>query len=283
MRTRMIGTMEVSAIGLGGMPLSVEDRPDAEQGIVTVHAALDAGVTFIDTADCYHSTYDAVGHNETLIGRALASYGTAVVHVATKGGYVRPPDGSWVTAGSPSHLAQAARDSASRLGVEAIDLYQLHSPDPAVTYEDSIGALAQLITDGVIRAAGISNVSLDEIRRAHAILGADLVSVQNRFSPAARECLPHLELATELGIAFLPYSPLGGIGPGSTLAGASDAFTAVAAVHRVSPQQVALAWELSLGPAVVPIPGASRPQSIADSARAPELDLDADELARLSA
>ncbi|MFE6839761.1 aldo/keto reductase [Streptomyces sp. NPDC057705] len=288
MQYRTIAGTVVGAIGLGAMPLSIEHRPDERRAIATVHAALDAGVTLIDTADSYHWHAGEAGHNELLIARALARYGgdTSGVLVATKGGRGRPGDGSWTVNATPVHLKQAARASARRLGVEAIGLYQLHKPDPAVPWAESVGALRELLDAGTIRAAGISNVSCAQIRQAHRILGGGLVCVQNRYSPAVRDSEPQLRLSTRLGLAFVPWSPLGGIsrssldGPGGP-ACAATAFRRVAAGRGVSPQQVALAWLLARSPAVIPVPGASRPLSITDSARAAELTLSTQELALL--
>jgi aryl-alcohol dehydrogenase-like predicted oxidoreductase len=283
MKQRTIGNVQVSAIGLGGMPMSIEGRPDTDRSVATIHAALDAGVTLIDTADSYHIHADEVGHNETLIAQALASWGgdTSGVLVATKGGHVRPGDGSWTVNGDPAYLKQAAEASLKRLGVDAIGLYQFHRPDPAVPYGDSIQALVDLLDEGKIRMAGISNADPDQIRQAQEILGGRLVSVQNRFSPAFRSSEPELRLCDEMGIAFLPYSPLGGIGRAAALGDRFENFAEVGRAHGVSPQQVALAWMLAKSPHVVPIPGASRPESIKDSARASELTLTDRELAAL--
>lgn len=287
MQTRSIGDRHVSAIGLGGMPMSIEGRPDEARSIATIHAALDAGVTLIDTADSYHRDADEVGHNEELIAKALRSSGrdTSDVLVATKGGHLRPGDGTWTKNGHPDHLKAAAKESARRLGVDAIGLYQFHRPDPAVPYADSVGAIRDLLDAGVIQMAGISNADPAQIREADEILGGRLVSVQNQFSPRFRSSLPELELCAELGIAFLPWSPLGGISLArSGELGAEFApFLEVAADHGVSPFQVTLAWELALAPVVIPIPGASRPESIQDSAAAASLTLTPDEVARLSA
>jgi aryl-alcohol dehydrogenase-like predicted oxidoreductase len=285
MNTRTIGDVVVSAIGLGGMPMSIEGRPDEKQSIDTIHAALDSGVTFFDTADAYHWHADEVGHNETLFATAIGSYSgsTDGVLIATKGGHLRPGDGRWTQNGHPDYLKQAAKASLSRLGGDAIGLYQFHRPDAGVPYADSVGALADLLDEGVIRMAGISNASVDQIRLAQEVLGGRLVSVQNRFSPSYRSSLPELEYAAEIGIAFLPWSPLGGIGRAADLGSKNDAFQTVADAHGVSPQQVALAWELALAPVVIPIPGASKPASIQDSALAAELVLTPDELATLSA
>lgn len=289
MKYRPLGNTTVSAIGLGAMPLSIENRPDEERAVATIHAALDAGITLIDTADSYHWHADECGHNELLIARALARYGgdTSDVLVATKGGRGRPGDGGWTVTGTPAHLKHAAEASLKRLGVEAIGLYQLHKPDPDVPWAESVGALRELLDAGTIRAAGISNVTTGQIREAHAILGDALVSVQNQYSPAVRDTETELELSTRLGLAFLPWSPLGGISR-SSLDGPSGptsvgtAFHRIAAERGVSPQQIALAWLLARSPAVIPVPGASRPASIQDSAKATEVELEAAELAELS-
>ena len=276
MRNRTIGGITVSAIGLGGMPMSIEGRPGEDRSIATIHAALDAGVTFIDTADAYHMRAGETGHNERLIAKALASYSgdTTDVLVATKGGHIRPGDGSWQVDGSPAHIRAAAEASLKALGVDAIGLYQFHRPDPEVPYADSIGALKDLLDEGKIRLAGISNATVEQIDIARQVLGgANLASVQNQFSPAFRSSEDELRYCAELGIAFLPWSPLGGIARADQLGSRHGAFQRVADAHGVSPQQVTLAWMLAKAPVVVPIPGASRPASITDSAQAADLAL----------
>jgi aryl-alcohol dehydrogenase-like predicted oxidoreductase len=283
MKQRTIGNVQVGAIGLGGMPMSIEGRPDQARSIATIHAALDAGVTLIDTADAYHLHADEVGHNESLIAQALAAWSgdASSVLVATKGGHLRPGDGSWTLNGDPAYLKQAAEGSLKRLGVDAIGLYQFHRPDPGVPYADSVGAIRDLLDEGKIRMAGISNANPAQIRQAQEILGGRLVSVQNQFSPAFRSSEPELRLCDELGVAFLPYSPLGGIGKAGDLGDRFEPFARIAATHGVSAQQVALAWMLAKSPHVVPIPGASRPESITDSAKAAELTLSDSELVDL--
>lgn len=284
MQQRTIGDRTVSAIGLGGMPMSIEGRPDAERSIATIHAALDAGVTLIDTADAYHRDAGEVGHNEELIARALREYGAGHdVLIATKGGHLRPGDGTWTRNGDPEYLKRAAKESARRLGVDAIGLYQFHRPDPEVPYADSVGAIRDLLDEGVILMAGISNADVAQIDEAREVLGGRLVSVQNQFSPAFRSSQGELEHCAELGIAFLPWSPLGGIKNAKDLAGRHSAFQEVADEVGASVYQVTLAWELALAPVVVPIPGASRPESIRDSTGATELVLTAEQVARLSA
>lgn len=284
MKTRTIGTATVSAIGLGGMPMSIEGRPDRSRSIATIHAALDAGVTLIDTADAYHLHADEVGHNESLIADALGSWGgdTDEVLVATKGGHLRPGDGSWTIDSSPKHLREACEASLKRLGVDAIGLYQLHRPDSTVPYAESVGAIRDLLDAGKIRMAGVSNANPERIRTAQEVLGGRLVSVQNQFSPAYRSSEPELALCDEMGIAFLPWSPLGGISKASQLGSRFAPFQEVADAHGVSPQQVTLAWMLATSPVVIPIPGSSRPETIEDSVRAVDLELTVDELDRLS-
>jgi aryl-alcohol dehydrogenase-like predicted oxidoreductase len=284
MQTRRIGDREVSAIGLGEMPMSIEGRPNRERSLATIHAALDAGVTLIDTADAYHLYPDEVGHGEILVAEALASYGpdTSNVLVATKGGHRRPGDGRWTVDGRPEYLKQACEASLKRLGVESIGLYQFHRPDPKVPYAESVGALRDLLDEGKIQMAGVSNANPQQIEQAQEILGGRLASVQNQFSPAFESSRPELELCDRMGIAFLPWGPLGGIGRAGRLGSRFAPFQQVADAHRVSPQRIALAWQLSLSPVVIPIPGSSRPETIRDSAEAPELSLSEEELRNLA-
>jgi aryl-alcohol dehydrogenase-like predicted oxidoreductase len=285
MQSRRIGDTQVSAIGLGEMPMSLASRPAEQQSIDTIHAALDAGVTFFDTADAYSRDDADFGHGESLVAKALASYGgdTSEVLVATKGGHTRLADQSWGLNGSPEYLRQACDASLKRLGVEAIGLYQFHRPDPAVDYADSVGAIRDLLDAGKIRYAGISNADPDQIRLSNEILGGRLVSVQNQFSPAYRSSEPELALCAELGIAFLPWSPFGGISRAGDLGSRFAPFAKIGAARGVSPQQVCLAWMLAKAPIVIPIPGSSRPETIRDSAAAVHLTLTADEIAELDA
>jgi aryl-alcohol dehydrogenase-like predicted oxidoreductase len=286
MEQRKIGEVEVGAIGLGALPVSVAGHmPAEEQAMRTIHAALDAGVTLIDTADAYTPDPKETGHNERLVAKALAAYSrdTSHVLVATKGGHTRTYSGSWGLDGSPEHLRAACDASRKALGVDAIGLYQFHRPDPKVPYAESIGALAELLDVGKIRMAGISNANPEQIRIAQEVLGGRLASVQNQFSPRFRSSEPELELCASLGVAFLPWSPLGGIGQAAALGTRRySAFAEIAIKRNVSPQRLALAWMLALSPVVIPIPGASRPQTIRDSVAAADLILSPEELARLS-
>ena len=283
MQQRTLGTRTVGAIGLGAMPLSIEGRPDEAQAVRTVHAALDAGVTLLDTADAYCLGPDEVGHNERLLATALASWSgdRDSVLVATKGGHTRPPDGSWALDGSREHLRAACEASLRALGVEAVGLYQFHRPDPQVPWAESVGAVEELRQEGKVQLVGVSNADPDQIREAASI--TQLAAVQNELSPRFRSSEPEVDLCAELGVAFLPWSPLGGIGKAGDLGSAHGAFAEVGAERGVSPQQVCLAWLLAKAPVVIPIPGARRVESILDSVAAAELQLSAEELARLDA
>jgi aryl-alcohol dehydrogenase-like predicted oxidoreductase len=280
MEPRKLGDTTVFPIGLGGMPMSLSSRPPEERSVRTIHAALDAGVTLIDTADAYSWDDRDTGHNEELIARALEGRRDGVI-VATKGGMYRTRDEGWHVKGTPEHLRAACEASLRRLRTDRIDLYQFHRPDPDVPYAESVGALKELQDEGKIRWVGISNATTEQIEETLGIV--DLVSVQNQLSleytsPLAKG---ELQICDERGIAFLPWSPLGGIGKAGEAAGGHDPVAAAAEAHGVSPQQVALAWLLSLSPVVIPIPGASRPESIQDSARAAELELTDSELAAI--
>jgi aryl-alcohol dehydrogenase-like predicted oxidoreductase len=280
MPTRRLGGLQVSAIGLGEMPMSLAGRPDEAQSIRTIHAALDAGVTLIDTADAYCIDESEVGHGERLVARALTAWpgDRDRVLVATKGGHTREGD-EWYLDGRPEHLRQACEASLRALGVEAIGLYQFHRPDPKVPFAESVGAMAELKAAGKVRLVGLSNVSVDQIKQARQLV--QVASVQNEFSPRFRRSEGELAFCAAEGIAFLPWSPLGGIGRGRDLGGRHRVFGEVAEAHGVSAQQVALAWQLAKAPAVIPIPGSSRPETITDSAAAASLRLSDDELARL--
>jgi aryl-alcohol dehydrogenase-like predicted oxidoreductase len=285
MHQRPIGNRTVSAIGLGEMPLSIEGRPDRARAIATIHASLDAGVTLIDTADAYSLGVDEHGHGEVLVAEALASYGSPTddVLVATKGGHRRPGDGSWTVHGDPAYVKEACEASLKRLGVEAIGLYQYHRPDPKVPWAESVGALAELLDEGKILMAGVSNANVGQIDEAMRVLGGRLVSVQNELSPRFRSSEDELAHCEELGIAFLAWSPLGGIGNAEKIARDHPAFGEVAAEVGASPQQVTLAWILSKGSRVIPIPGSSRPETAVASAAAADLSLTPAQVSRLDA
>jgi aryl-alcohol dehydrogenase-like predicted oxidoreductase len=277
-----VGRVSVGAIGLGAMPLSTKDpRPSPTEAEAVVHAALDAGVTLIDTADAYAHDEAEFGHNETLVANALRSYGdTSDVLVATKGGHTRRGT-DWELDGSPSYLRRACEASLRRLHVDAIGLYQLHRPDPATPWEESMGALRSLYDDGLVRMVGVSNANVEQIDQARAIIGEAFVSVQNQFSPGYRSSTGELQHCAELGIAWLPWSPFGGVTAAGSLGAQAPAFAEVADELGVSVYQVTLAWHLAQADVVVPIPGASRASSIQDSAAAADLQLSPAHLARL--
>ncbi|WP_448613025.1 aldo/keto reductase [Modestobacter sp. URMC 112] len=280
-----VGRIEVGAVGLGAMPLSSkEDRPSPADAEAVVHAALDAGVTLIDTADAYAHSEAEFGHNESLVARALASYGgdTSAVLVATKGGHTRR-GADWELDGTPAYLRRACEASLRRLGVDAIGLYQFHRPDPATSWEESMGALRELADAGLVRMVGISNADVGQIDAARAIVGDALVSVQNEFSPRFRSSAGELAHCARHGLAFLPWSPFGGVSAAKSLDATAGAFAAVAEELGVSVYRVTVAWHLAQADVVLPIPGASRAASIEDSAAGADLTLTADQLARLDA
>ncbi|MDT0213228.1 aldo/keto reductase [Rothia sp. ARF10] len=286
MQTRALGNTQVGAIGLGLMTFDQTGSQPRQQLLDTVTAALDAGVTLLDTADAYGPGEEkgagAQGENERLIASILDELGVRDrVLLATKGGHVRTEGGGWDTDSSADHLREAVDASLGRLGVEQLALWQHHRPDPDIPYDEVIGTLKEIADSGKVARVGLSNANPEQIRAAHAVLGDALVSVQNQFSPAFRSSRPEIDVCEELGLAFLPWSPLGGLGDAKDLAEKYPAFAEVARDHGVSAQQVALAWELAQSPVVIPIPGAKRPQSITDSAAAADLELTDEELARL--
>jgi aryl-alcohol dehydrogenase-like predicted oxidoreductase len=289
MQQRTLGPYTVSAIGLGAMPLSMNNDkvyPDPADAIATIHAALDAGVTLIDTADIYAPTWDQMGHNERLVGEAVRTWGgdTSGLLVTTKGGITRSEGEQWGRDGSVAYLRSAVEASLRALGAEAIDLYQYHRPDRWLVYGEVMENLATLKREGKIREIGISNASVEEIQIAQQVLGeGGLVSVQNEFSPRHPGSYDELRYCEQHGIAFLPWSPLGGTGGGARRVGERFAvFAETGERHGVSPQQAVLAWELALSDALIAIPGARRPASITDSAAAADLVLSDDEVAACS-
>lgn len=279
---RALGETEIFPIGLGAMPMSVSGRPDEERAIRTIHAALDAGVNLIDTADAYSLDASDIGHNERLIAKALRGRRDGVI-VATKGGHARDADGGWLVDGRPEHLRAACEASLKALEMDRIDLYQYHRPDPDVPFTESVGALKQLQDEGKVRWVGLSNASTEQLAEAARIV--EITSVQNQLSLDFRSPIEKGEVAAcdERDVAFLPWSPLGGISAAAEAPGRVAAVKEAAQAHGVSPQQVALAWLLSLSPMLVPIPGASRPETIQDSVRAADLELSAEELERIGA
>lgn len=279
MPARAIGDLHVSAIGMGAMTLTQLPDADIERGVRAVHAAVDAGITLFDTADSYGPTGE-MGVNERVLIAALRQHPDALdrVVVATKGGHTRGPAATWWVDGSPEHLAAAARASAQRLGFDALPLYQHHRPDVKVPFEESMGAMRRLVDDGVVVRVGVSNVDSVQLNVAMCVVGEALVSVQNEYSMLKRSGDEVLRRCEEHGLAFLAWGPLGGMRAAKGLGGAAAAAAVVAERHGVSPQRVTLAWLRSRSPVLIPIPGASRPESVRDSAASADLVLDGDDL-----
>ena len=275
------GAPNVSAIGYGGMHLSLRDRPSGDQAEAVLHAVLDAGVTLLDTADVYSMDQHDIGHNERLIAGALRSWrgnGDGVI-VATKGGLVRP-GGRWETDGRPEQLHAACDRSLRALGVDRIDLYQLHAPDPQVPLEESVGAMADLEREGKVRWIGLSNVSVDEIERARSV--APILTVQNRLNPFFREAIISGVVAhcARHGLGFLAYSPTGGGRLNLKLPG-HPLLAAMAARLGASPHAIVLAWVMGKSPTIIPIPSARRVEHALDSVMAAGLKLSDQDLAAI--
>lgn len=275
MRRRNLGPEgpPVGVIGFGAMRLSLADRPSEAEAVRVVHAALDEGVTLIDTADVYCLNDHDIGHNERLLARALSTWSgdRAAIVLASKGGLTRP-GGRWVENGRPDHLRSACERSLSALRVERIELYQLHAPDPRVPFADSLGALARLLEEGKIGAVGLSNVSAAEIDQARGLV--PIATVQNRLSPFFREAIANglLAYCEELGLGFIAYSPVGG-GRLNRRLPSHPAVGRIAAARGTSAHSVVLAWVLSCASNVIAIPSARKVEHAVDSARAAELEL----------
>jgi aryl-alcohol dehydrogenase-like predicted oxidoreductase len=268
------------------MPMSLgRNRPPDAQNVAVILRAAELGITLWDTADAYCIDHVDTGHNERLFAEArrqLSAADRERVIIATKGGHVRP-EGRWEIDGRPEHLREALDASLKALGVERIDLYQFHRPDPNVPFLDSVGVLAEALQAGKVRYVGLSNVSPDQIDAAIKIV--PVVSVQNQFSVKHRnpETDGVLAKCRQLGLAFLAYSPLGGAWGGAKQIGETGAIGAVAADLGISPQRLALEWLLSKYDRLIPIPGATRVESVQDSAQSAEVTLSPEQVARLDA
>ena len=303
MQKRQLGSegLTVSALGLGCMAMTpLYGTPDPEEAKRTVHAAIDAGITLIDTADAYSG-----GKNETLVGEALQGRRDKVC-LATKFGNVRYPDGTGAIIGKPEYVIEACDKSLQRLGTDHIDLYFVHRIDPTVPIEDTIGAMAGLIDAGKIRYIGLSEAGAETIRRANA--AHPLSAIQTEYSLASRDVEKEImPVCEELGIGFVAYSPLGrglisgairsldsltendrrramprfqGDNLGHNLA-MVDAVTEIATDKGVSTAAVALAWLLAKGEHIVPIPGCSRRKTLDDSMTALNIELNAGDIERI--
>ncbi|MCC5622020.1 aldo/keto reductase [Nostoc sp. CHAB 5715] len=284
METKQLGKtgIFVSAIALGSMPMSISNRPPESESIQVIHRALDLGITFIDTADSYCKDESDKHHNERLIHKALSSYKGDVsqVIVATKGGLMRP-NGSWTSNGNPEHLRQTIRVSFEALGgAKPIDVWQYHSPDSNYTIEESLAPVKEAVEAGLIRFVGVSNFSVEQIKRARDVV--DIVSVQNQYSPWQRQ--PEndgvLKYCQQQGLTFLPWSPFGGRRRHQDLQDI-PAIANLAKEKGVSVYNIVLAWLRSKSPAILPIPGASKVSSIEDSAQAINVKLSDEEVQKI--
>ena len=275
----------VGEIGLGGMPMSVRrERPSEADAVKVLVRAAELGMTLWDTADAYAIDDTETGHNERLFAKAKAALPPDLreqIVIATKGGHVRP-GGAWVTDGRPEHLRAALDASLKALDTDVLDLWQFHRPDPNVPYADSVGVLAEALQAGKVRYVGISNASPEQIDIALGI--APIISVQNQYSPTHLHSERDGSLAAcrNHGLAFLPWSPLGGMGGAKGIGGTGSALAEIARELDVSPQRVVLAWHLAQYERMIPIPGASRVESVEDSARAADVTLTVEQVERLS-
>ena len=269
------GDLEVGRLGFGSMRITGEgiwgEPEDPQAARALLRSVMDAGVNLIDTADSYGPEVA-----ETLIAEALYPYPDGLV-IATKGGFERPGPGRWQAACRPDRLKQCCEASLRRLRLERIDLYQLHTVDSKVPIEDSIGALAELQSEGKIRHVGVSNVSADELERARQIV--PVVSVQNRYNLTDRASEEVLRECEREGLGFLPWFPLA-VGDLAKPGGPLDE---VASSHGATPAQVALAWLLGTSPVTLPIPGTSSIAHFEENLGAAELELSDAELESLAA
>ena len=289
MKQQRLGNKEVSVIGIGCMNFSwiwsngsaLDPVQRLESAIPAIHAGLDAGITLLDTADIYAPTWDDIGHNEVFVAEALRTWsGTKEqkdkVLIATKGGITRSEGEVWGRNGSLDYFLRAAEASAFRLGVEQLDLWQHHRLDPNIDFETQFENVMVLKDRGLAKQVGVSNYDAKQLLKAIEIGGTPdqggLVSIQNEFSPRYRHDLDVLEICEEYGIAFFPWSPLGGVKTKAAIS-ESSAFDEMGRKYSVSPYAVALAWEMKTSSAVLPIPGATRAESILDCITATEIEL----------
>jgi pyridoxine 4-dehydrogenase len=252
-------------------PRVLGDPPDREQAKAVLRRAVALGVTLIDTADSY-----GPGVSEELIAEALSPYPEGLV-IATKGGFLRR-GGGWIPDGRPAHLRQAVEGSLRRLRQDRISLYQLHTVDPRVPIEDSVGALVDLVSQGKIRHIGVSNVTVAELARARRL--TRIVSVQNRYSLADREAEDVVDVCARDGLGFFPWYPLA---TGALARTRDERLRRIARAHNATAAQVALAWLLRRSPAIVPIPGTSSAAHLEENVGAAHLRLSDAEVEALAA
>jgi len=271
MKTRTIAGREVLSIGLGGMAIDeYEPKAKEEDAIKLFKFAVDSGVNFIDTADVY-----GLGRNETLIGKALSAEQKENVLIATKAGLKRPGGTAWASHGNPDHIKEAINGSLERLGVDKIELYMLHAPDPEIPLIDSLKAFKELQEQGLVKNIGVSNFSLSQLKEAQKLI--KVVSVENHFSLSFKgdeqELLPYL---TENKIAFLAYFPLGS---GKLLQ--NEKLNEIAKELNLTPSQVALSWITSKWPTAIPIPGTQNKDHLLENIKAADIKLDKEVIEKL--
>jgi aryl-alcohol dehydrogenase-like predicted oxidoreductase len=274
----MIGPASVSAIGLGCAGLSLDHADDPQRATLAIRAALDCGVTLFDTAIAY-TTHRETHHNEHLLRRAASGpIADVPMFITTKGGHFRTGDTFEIDA-RPSILRAHCESSLQALGIERIDLYLLHWPDPQVPIEDSVAALGELQREGKIAQIGVSNVDTAQLERA--LHAAPIAAVENPLSIFDQQSRDVLDVCIDAGIAFLAYSPLGGAGR-LTHRDLPAALNASARRHCVSPARIALAWLLAQSPNVIPIVGATRPGHVRDAVDATMTTLTPDDIRALT-
>jgi aryl-alcohol dehydrogenase-like predicted oxidoreductase len=292
LQTRKIADLTVSLVGLGCMPLSNIKMVDhREQAISTIHHAIDSGITLLDTANVYSPTWDTFGHNETLVAEAMRTYSgkadISKVIIATKGGIIKPAENVVERDGTREGLLKACEASLKRLNTSSIELYQFHRHDPSVTYTEQMLSLKVLKDAGMVKRIGLSNAQGPELDIALEILGGPndggVVSIQNEYSPRYRGEQDVLDKCAELGIAFLPWSPLGGAAQAGEVGSRYSDFAAVATEVGATAQEVVLAWLLALTPVMIPIPGATKTATVDSIIRSTELKLTSTQVERLTA
>jgi aryl-alcohol dehydrogenase-like predicted oxidoreductase len=292
LQTRKIADLNVSLVGLGCMPLSNIKMVDhREQAIATIHHAIDLGITLLDTANVYSPSWDTFGHNETLVAEAVRTYSgnadISKVVIATKGGIIKPADNVVERDGTREGLLKACEASLKRLDTSSIELYQFHRHDPSVTYTEQMLSLKALKDAGMVKRIGLSNAQGPELAVALEILGGPndggVVSIQNEYSPRYRGEQDVLDKCTELGIAFLPWSPLGGAAQAGEVGSRYSDFAAVATEVGATAQEVVLAWLLALTPVMIPIPGATKTATVDSIIRSSALKLTSAQVERLTA
>jgi aryl-alcohol dehydrogenase-like predicted oxidoreductase len=269
------GDLTVNRMGFGAMRLcgpGIIGPPESGTAArYVVRRAVELGVDFVDTADSY-----GPGVSERLLGEALDPEGEdSDVVVATKAGLLRNADGDWLTHGDPDYIRNQVLASRDRLGVETIDLYQYHRPDPDTPFEDSVETFAELKDEGLVRHVGLSNVSVDQLEAAREIV--EVATVQNRYNVANRDSEAVLEACEEYGIGFVPWYPLAA----GDLGDLGEGLDAVAAAHDATRRQVALAWLLERSDVTLPIPGTSNVEHLEENVAAADLELTGEDLAAL--